>query len=147
MKTILFIPTPGPYALQAVGGVAGAILGTLSKLILPQLKRKLRPEQCGSLVFGTGALPFIFGASICFAGGMMAYYRSCLAQAFLALEKHPRLLLLHLDLNYPVYRWNQKRIGTILEGRERGWVEDGMLISSWQTAGAALDVSVLLTRQ
>ena len=74
----------------------------------------------------------------------MAYYRSCLAQAFLALEKHPRLLLLHLDLNYPVYRWSQKRIGTILEGRERGWVEEGMLISSWQTAGPALDVNSLL---
>ena len=74
---------------------------------------------------------------------MMAYYRSCLAQAFLALERHPRLLLLHLDLNYPVYRWDRKRVGTILEGRERGWVEEGMLISSWQTAGPALDVSTL----
>ena len=73
----------------------------------------------------------------------MAYYRSCLAQAFLALERHPRLLLLHLDLNYPVYRWNQKRVRAILEGTDRGWVEEGMLISSWQTAGPALDVSIL----
>ena len=77
----------------------------------------------------------------------MAYYRSCLAQAFLALERHPRLLLLHLDLNYPVYRWDQKRVGMILEGRDRGWVEEGMLISSWQTAGPALDVSILLIGQ
>lgn len=132
--------------LQAVGGIAGAIFGTLSKLISPRVQKKLKPEQRHFPVFGTGALPFIFGASVCFAGGMMAYYRSCLAQAFLALEKHPRLLLLHLDLNYPVYRWNQKRIGTILEGRERGWVEEGMLISSWQTAGPALDVNILLIR-
>lgn len=77
----------------------------------------------------------------------MAYYRSCLAQAFLALERYPRLLLLHLDLNYPVYRWNEKRVETILDGRERGWVEEGMLISSWQTAGPALDVSILLIGQ
>ena len=30
----------------------------------------------------------------------MAYYRSCLGQVFLALERHPRLLTLHLDLIY-----------------------------------------------
>lgn len=93
-----------------------------------------------SLAFGTGALPFMLGASICFTGGMIGYYRSCLSLALIALERHPTLLLLHLDANYPTARWTRGNAEAMLKG-ERDWVRDGMLVSAWQTAGAALDVS------
>ncbi len=76
----------------------------------------------------------------------MACYRLCLAQTFLALEKYPHLQLLHLDLNYSTYRWNIGRVGALLDGRQRGWVSESMLISAWQTAGLALDVSFLARR-
>ena len=93
-----------------------------------------------SKAFGTGALPFMLGASICFTGGMIGYYRSCLLSALIALERHPTLLLLHLDANYPTARWTRGKAEAMLKG-ERNWVCDGMLVSAWQTAGTALDVS------
>ena len=69
------------------------------------------------------------------------YYRSCLSQALLALEKYPRLLLLHLDANYPTQRWDMHRATALLDGRDGGWVRKSMLVVAWQTAGPALEVS------
>ena len=69
------------------------------------------------------------------------YYRSCLGQAILALEKNPQLLLLHLDANYPTHRWDMGRVMAFLDGKESGWVHKSMLVTAWQSAGPALDVS------
>ena len=94
-------------------------------------------------VFGTGGLPFIIGATIAFGGGIALYYRSCLKQALIALEKYPSLMLLHLDSNYPTKRWSMSGVRALLDGRDNGWVHRSMLVTSWQSAGPALDVSRL----
>lgn len=65
----------------------------------------------------------------------------CLGLALLALENHPHLLLLHLDPNYPVHRWNIGRVRVFLNRRDFGWVRKSMLVTAWQSAGPALDVS------
>ena len=59
----------------------------------------------------------------------------------LALERYPHLLLLHLDANYPTYRWDIGRVMALADGRESGWVRKSMLVTAWQSAGPALDVS------
>ncbi len=92
-------------------------------------------------VFGTGALPFIVGATLAFGGSVVMYYRSCLGQALLALQNYPHLLQLHLDANYPTHRWDKARVTAFLDGRGCGWVEKSMLVTAWQSAGPALDVS------
>ena len=70
------------------------------------------------------------------------YYRSCLGRALVALENYPRLLLLHLDANYPTHRWNMGRVTDLLDGRNSGWVQKSMLVTAWQSAAPALDVSL-----
>ena len=72
---------------------------------------------------------------------MALYYRSCLNQALLALSKYPHLMLLHLDGNYPTRTWEMGGVRTILDGRDNGWVGKSMLVTAWQSAGPALDVS------
>ena len=74
---------------------------------------------------------------------MLAYYKSALSQTFIALERHPALLLLYLDLNYSAVRWNRGRVEAMLDGYGRRCLDDSILISAWQTAGPALDVSGL----
>lgn len=94
-------------------------------------------------VFGTGTLPFIIGAALAFGGGLAMYYRSCLGQALLALENYPHLLLLHLDANYPTHKWDMGRVTALLDESNSGWVQKSMLVTAWQSAGPALDVSIL----
>ena len=94
------------------------------------------------VVFGTGTLPFMIGATIAFSSGIAMYYRSCLSQALLSLEKYPHLLLLHLDANYPAQRWNMSRVTALLDERDSEWIQKSMLVTAWQSAGAALDVSL-----
>ena len=83
----------------------------------------------------------MIGAAIAFNSGIAMYYRSCLSQALLSLERYPHLLLLHLDANYPMQRWNMSRVTALLDDRDSGWIQRSMLVTAWQSAGAALDVS------
>ena len=71
------------------------------------------------------------------------YYRSCIGQALLALENYPHLLLLHLDANYPTEKWNMGQVTALLNGSNSGWAQKSMLVTAWQSAGPALDVSTL----
>ena len=96
------------------------------------------------IVFGTGALPFVFGASFSFFSSTLLYYRSCLTQAVLASKRYPHLMLMHLDGNYPAHQWNLGRMKFMLNSNKRSWTEDGMMVSAWQSAGTALDVCSLL---
>ena len=96
--------------------------------------------------FGTGGLPFIIGATIAFGGGIALYYLSCLKQALIALEKYQSLMLLYLDSNYPIKSWSMSGVRALLDMRDNGWVQRSMLVTSWQSAGPALDVSRLSNR-
>ena len=84
----------------------------------------------------------MIGATLAFGSGIAMYYRSCLGQALLALERYPNLLLLHLDANYPTQRWNMSRVTALLDERESGWIQNSMLVTAWQSAGLALDVNL-----
>ncbi|KAL6720540.1 hypothetical protein ACLMJK_002464 [Lecanora helva] len=91
-------------------------------------------------VFGTGSLPFVLGASVSFFTFSMMYYRSCVRQAMLAVERYPHLMLLHIDGNYPGQKWDMARLRSVVSGRGGGgWVDQSMLVAAWQTAGGALD--------
>ncbi|KAM0799577.1 hypothetical protein BDR22DRAFT_304780 [Usnea florida] len=94
-------------------------------------------------IFGTRGLPYIICATIAFGGGIALYYRSCLKQALIALEKYPSLMLLHLDCNYPTKRWSMSGVRALLDRMDNGWVHRSMLVTCWQSAGPALDVSRL----
>lgn len=97
-------------------------------------------------VFGTGGLPFIVGAALTFVGGIALYYCSCLHQALLALDDYSHLMLLHLDGKQPTRRWDMSGVRAILDGRDNGWVGKSMIVTAWQSAGLALDVSSLNRR-
>lgn len=71
------------------------------------------------------------------------YYCSCLGQALLALENYPHLLLLHLDANHPTHKWYMDRVTVLLDEINSGWVQKSIFITTWQSAGPALDVSIL----
>ena len=101
-------------------------------------------QYCGfdlRIVFGTGTLPFLIGASLSFPLGLMVYYRSCMTRALQALEDYPSLMLLHLKSSHPKNRWDPARVNAVVQGSESGWVNRGMVITAWLNAGAALDVS------
>lgn len=48
----------------------------------------------------SGALGFVIGSCVGFVGGAVHYYQTSLAQAYLALDMHPRLMRLHLIDNF-----------------------------------------------
>ena len=97
-------------------------------------------------VFGTGGLPFIVGAALAFDGGIALYYCSCLNRALLALDDYSHLMLLHLDGKHPTRRWDMAGVRAISDGRDDGWVGKSMIVTAWQSAGLALDLSSLNRR-
>ncbi|KAI4202301.1 MAG: hypothetical protein LQ350_002685 [Teloschistes chrysophthalmus] len=119
---------PGIFMTRGmvVGTTAGAVGGVVSAVL-------------GGLILGVGSLPFVVGASIGFIVGLWKHYHSSVIYAMNALEDYPSLMLLHLDANFPLYRWKKRRIGGG-EGRSAlTWTEKSMLATAWQSAGAALD--------
>ncbi len=113
-----------------VGATSAALLGTLSAIL-------------GGMALGAGSIPFVIGASIGFQGGLWLHYNHSLLQAMVALHDFPGLLLLHLDANFPLYRWRQKKWSGGLDGARLGWLERSMLVTAWQSAGAAVEVGGL----
>lgn len=114
-----------------VGTTSAALVGTLCAIV-------------GGMALGVGSIPFLIGASIGFHGGLWLHYNHSLLQAMVALHDFPSLLLLHLDANFPLYRWRQKKWSGELDGKRLGWLERSMLVTAWQSAGAAVEVGDLL---
>ncbi|KAL9594481.1 MAG: hypothetical protein Q9219_007015 [cf. Caloplaca sp. 3 TL-2023] len=114
----------GLYFLRtmAIGSTVGAIAGMMSAV-------------CGGLLFGCGSLFFVIGASVGFAGGVWKHYSHSLMHASVAVEDYPTLMMLHLDANFPFHRWKKRGLTRL------GWVERSMLVTAWQSAGAAVEVS------
>lgn len=90
-----------------------------------------------AILGATRALPFLVGAAIIFSGGIALYYRSCLSQARLALEK--------LSTSHAAAcRWQSSNtdvggVRALLDGRDNEWTRKSMLVTAWQCAGPALD--------
>lgn len=95
------------------------------------------PPNLNLSVLGAGAVPFVLAASLGTAAGMWGYYSYCLTQAIIVLDRYPHLMRLHLDANFPVY-WRRKSDVRDIVGK--GWVENSMLVTAWQSAGTALEV-------
>ena len=57
----------------------------------------------------------------------------------IAVERYPSLMLLHLDANYPHFKWSAGKMKGLVSG-EGGWTASSMLVAAWQPAGGALDV-------
>ena len=70
----------------------------------------------------------------------ISYYRTSVAQAIYATRQFPRLVQLHLDLNYPTRHLPWRQGGPVFPiRRNHGWVMDSMLLTSYLTAGPALE--------
>lgn len=120
---------PSLFILRSmvVASTSGAISGMLCALV-------------GGVVLGTGSLPFVIGASLGFTGGLWNHYNHSMVEATVALEDFPSLMLLHLDANFPLYRW-RKRVGESFSHTRLGWKERSMLVTAWQSARSAVEVS------
>jgi hypothetical protein len=96
-------------------------------------------------IYGAGALPFAVFAVLGFAVGATGFYRDSLRKSLLALDRHPLLLRLHLNANFPDQRFDTYTVERLqAEFRGRGlaaWPRHSMLLASWMTATPALDVS------
>ncbi|KAL8693232.1 MAG: hypothetical protein Q9218_001905 [Villophora microphyllina] len=119
---------PGIFVVRGmvVGTTAAAISGVLCAAV-------------GGMLIGVGSLSFVFGATIGFAAGVWKHWHSSMIYAMTAFEEYPSLMLLHLDANFPLYRWRKRRLG---DGEGRSgltWRERSMLATAWQSAGAALE--------
>jgi hypothetical protein len=96
----------------------------------------------GAIIWQTATIPFMVSSCMGFMIGAIGFYRDAVRKSIVALDQYPRLLQLHLDANFP-----QRRFGTWSLTRLRSldfagsWVLQSMLIASWMTASAALDVS------
>ena len=95
----------------------------------------------GASVFGTAALPFLVCSCGGFAFGAFGFYKTTLMQSMIMLERHPRLLQLHLDANFPArnflsWRIEQLRAATFNDS----WVLRSMLMVACLTAQPAIDV-------
>ncbi|KAL8772201.1 MAG: hypothetical protein Q9194_004685 [Teloschistes cf. exilis] len=119
---------PGIFMTRGmvVGTTAGAVGGVVSAVL-------------GGLILGVGSLPFVFGASVGFMVGLWKHYQSSVTYAMAALEDYPSLMLLHLDANFPLYRWKKRRIGSREGQATLTWTEKSMLATAWQSAGTALE--------
>lgn len=67
---------------------------------------------------------------------MWKHYAQSLAHAIVGLEEFPGLMLLHLQSNYPRYRWRRE----MLDRAKEGWLRRSMLVTAWQSAGSAVEV-------
>lgn len=114
------------------GGIKGVICGLAGASVF-------------GVLYGTAALPFVISASFGFTFGALGFYHDCLTKAILAMERYPLLLRLHLQANFPARRfdlWESRRFQAA-EFR-KSWILSNMLVTSWMSAGPALDVSVAL---
>lgn len=63
----------------------------------------------------------------------------------MAVEDYPSLMVMHLDANFLKYRWNKRRLNERNgDPTSWGWVEEGMLVTAWQSASSAVEVRRLL---
>ncbi|KXS96831.1 hypothetical protein AC578_7411 [Pseudocercospora eumusae] len=96
--------------------------------------------SCGALVWGTATLPFLVCSCSGFIFGALGFYRDAVRQALINVDRYPRLLQLHLDMNFPWRGWNQYRASELTSHYfRRSWVSTSMLVCAWLTAQPALD--------
>ena len=97
-------------------------------------------SMIGSMIWGTGGLPFIIGSSFGYVLAILGWYKSAVKRTNAAAMKFPGLMLLHLKWNYPV----DERVGRLTEDDmrwegDKGWVVNNWLISAWLTAQDTID--------
>lgn len=90
-----------------------------------------------------GSIPFVIDVGIGSAGALWKEYNHSWRLALVAVENYPSLMLLHLASNFPLYMWRRRALRDGLRGKEFGWKERSMLVTAWQSAGAAVEGCVL----
>ncbi|TKA74050.1 hypothetical protein B0A55_05770 [Friedmanniomyces simplex] len=91
-------------------------------------------------ILGTGALPFLLCSCAGFIFGAVGFYRSTMLQSLAMLDRHPRLLQLHLDANFPGRGFMKWRREELRAERFRGsWAMGSMLMVALLTAQPAID--------
>ncbi|KXL48895.1 hypothetical protein M433DRAFT_141895 [Acidomyces richmondensis BFW] len=94
----------------------------------------------GAVIWGTAALPFLIFACGGFMYGSIGFYKDSIRQAGVMLDRFPKLLQLHLDVNFPAsgfLDWRREQLRAAVFSRS--WVLQSMLICSWLTALPAID--------
>ncbi|KAK0939396.1 hypothetical protein LTR29_009012 [Friedmanniomyces endolithicus] len=91
-------------------------------------------------LLGTGALPFLLCSCAGFVFGAIGFYRSTVVQSLAMLERHPRLMQLHLDANFPSRGYMRWRREDLRPERFRGsWRMESVLMTALLTAQPAID--------
>lgn len=90
--------------------------------------------------FGVGSLSFMIGSSFGFITGTLQHYQHSVLKATITMERYPALMLRYLDGNFPEHKWNKKRIEELKEPTKLGWVEEGMIVTAYQSLSSSVDV-------
>ena len=101
-----------------------------------------------SFIWGTAALPFIFGSCAGFILGTTSWYYDALSKSMLSLDRYPSMLRLHLDANFPTRFFRRQPLSVFSSERFRtSRVLQSMLVVAWLTAQPALDVSTSICQK
>ena len=116
------------------------ISGTISSIVIG-----MGGATIGAILFDTATVPFLFSSCAGFCLGAWGFYRDAVRKSQRAVDKFPRLMQLHLDLNFPHRHfdtWEKTRFRSATF--HNSWVMQSMLIASWMTANRAIEVSVIV---
>ena len=102
--------------------------------------------------FHLGAPGFAFGSCFGFCLGTLYYWKHTMSESVAAYRHFPTLMLLHLRRNFPTFGFENYRVEAGGErGRrelerfdrrfEREWSVRCLMMSAYQTAGPAIEVS------
>ena len=111
--------------------------GTMSSTIFG-----LAGASLGGFVWGTASIPFLVSACAGFVFGAVGLYMDAITQSGIMLERYPRLLQLHLDVNFPnrdFLSWKLQPLRAV--SFSGSWVLQSMLVTSWLSALPAIEVS------
>lgn len=98
--------------------------------------------------FGLGGLGFVYGSCIGFVASSYAYFMHCRKQAFIALDRFPSLMKMHLMMNFKLGGFERLQLQSkeqlaafraevMSSLRLRCW-----LIAAWQSAASSIEVRI-----
>jgi len=95
----------------------------------------------GSTIWGTAALPFLYGSTMGYGLGSWRWYHNSIIEAEQSLIHYPHLIRLHMLANFPWQRMLDNRDVAWYNSANfrRNWVMESMLVASWLSAKPALE--------
>lgn len=98
------------------------------------------------LIASGGGHFFVIGSCVGYVSSALFFYRNQIRQAFIAFDDYPRLMRLHLIMNFPMMQFQHidmrpSEHQAVRERFARSWRLSSMLAAAYQTANPSIDVS------